>query len=414
MLARNQLNLWHLPERTNPTKMISSLPEAVSGRPLAWLVALLMCVCTTKISSTNAFFFPISALAVHNHHSSSISSYSTCAKTSSSSLNYASQAATADSPMSQVDSSKSGGCPFLDASYVYKTYDVPALFNTEDSRPIVLFDGECNMCNTFVQTLLKYDTGSKDARGNLRFAALQSRVGDLLLRRMSDELRYQVLTKVDNKTEGGEERDAGVEEEKYKSIVVCGPDKTYIRSSAVFQILSSLSGPSKRLKVVQYLALLGYVLPTRLRDGVYEIISKRRKKWFGTSDECLLWDDNFEQRFVDDGVLTGTYRDPFANPHAKVEIPASINLFESDTPPARGDKVRIIWPADSNNDPSVSFDDEFPDGICLSGGTGTISTIDLPMRVVMRVDRKSIGLGPDAKGEETMIAWVKPQEVALL
>ena len=376
--------------------MISSQPVAESRRPVAWLAALIiLCVCTTKVSSTNAFLFPSSCSNI---------------KTSSS-LNYASQAATADSPMSQVDSSKSGGCPFLDTSYVYKTYDVPALFSSEDSRPIVLFDGECNLCNTFVQTLLKYDTGSKDERGNLRFAALQSRVGDLLLRRMSDELRDQVLTQVDKKTEGGAEKDAGVvvEEEKYKSIVVCGPDKTYIRSSAVFQILSSLNGPSKRLKVVQYLALLGYVLPTRLRDGVYGIISKRRKKWFGASDECLLWDDNFEQRFVDDGVLTGTYRD-----YAKVEIPASINLFESDTPPVRGDKVRIIWPADSNNDPSVSFDDEFPDGICLSGGTGTISTIDLPMRVVMRVDRKSIGLGPDAKGEETMIAWVKPQEVALL
>ena len=392
--------------------MISSLPVAVSRRPVTWLAVLLICVCTTKVSSTNAFLFPTPALAVHHH--STISSSCNNIKTSSS-LNYASQAATADSPMSQVDSSKSGGCPFLDTSYVYKTYDVPALFSSEDSRPIVLFDGECNLCNTFVQTLLKYDTGSKDERGNLRFAALQSRVGDLLLRRMSDELRDQVLAQVDKKTEEGAEKDAGVvEEEKYKSIVVCGPDKTYIRSSAVFQILSSLNGPSKRLKVVQYLALLGYVLPTRLRDGVYGIISKRRKKWFGTSDECLLWDDNFEQRFVDDGVLTGTYRDPFADPHAKVEIPASINLFESDTPPVRGDKVRIIWPADSNNDPSVSFDDEFPDGICLSGGTGTISTIDLPMRVVMRVDRKSIGLGPDAKGEETMIAWVKPQEVALL
>jgi len=347
---------------------------------------LLLLVCLSV--SSNAFQFPSSTLT----------------KTS---LNYASAAA--DSPMSQVDSSKSGGCPFLDNSYVYKTYAVPALFNSKDDRPIVLFDGECNMCNTFVQTLLKYDVGSgDDARGNLRFAALQSRVGDLLVRRMSDELREQVILDDNN-----------AEEEKYKSIVVCGANKTYINSSAVFQILSSLNGPSKRLKVIQYLALLGYVLPTRLRDRVYKVISKRRKKWFGASDECLLWDDNFEDRFVDDGVLTGIYRDPFANPHAKVEIPPSVNLFEStssdsgeSTVPARGDKVRIIWPADATNDPSVSYDDEFPDGICIAGGIGTISTIDLPMRIVLRVDRDSIGLGPDEKGEETMIAWVKPQEVA--
>ena len=332
---------------------------------------------------------------------------------SKSALQYASVANAKNddtSPMSKVDSSKSGGCPFLDTSYVYKTYAVPALFSEEDSRPIVLFDGECNLCNGFVQTLLKYDVGSDDEpRGHLRFAALQSRVGELLVRRMSDELRAQVLSTPSD----GEEDNGGETDEKYKSIVVCGADKTYIRSSAVFRILSMLNGPSKRLKVIQYLTLLAYVLPTRLRDGAYGIISKRRKKWFGTSNECLLWDDNFEQRFVDDGVLTGTFRDPFANPQAKVEIPPSVNLFDnSESAPMRGDKVKIIWPADTTNDPSVSFDGEFPDGICLAGATGTVSTIDLPMRIVMRVDRKSLGL--DSDKEETMIAWVKPQEVALM
>ncbi|KAL7528968.1 hypothetical protein ACHAXR_002724 [Thalassiosira sp. AJA248-18] len=281
---------------------------------------------------------------------------------------------------------------------------------SKDSRPIVLFDGECNLCNKFVQTLLKYDSCSDDDRGNLRFAALQSRVGDLLVRRMSDDLRAQVLAPVDDDGIEGEGEDG---EDKYKSIVVCGPEKTFIQSSAVFQILQSLGGSSKRLKVIQYLALLGYVLPTKFRDGAYKFISKRRKKWFGTSDECLLWDDGFEDRFVDDGVLTGVYRDPFADPHAKI-IPTSTNLFESETPPARGDKVSIVWPADTNKDPSVSYDDESPDGICIIGGTGTISTIDLPMRVVMRVDRKSIGLGPGGNGEETTIAWVKPEEIAIM
>lgn len=281
-----------------------------------------------------------------------------------------------------------------------------------DSRPIVLFDGECNLCNKFVQTLLKYDSCSDDERGNLRFAALQSRVGDLLLRRMSDDLRAQVIavpSSPDNN--GAEGKNDGEEEEKYKSIVVCGLEKTYIESSAALQILQSLGGKSKRLKVLQYLVLLGYVLPTRARDGMYKFVSKRRKKWFGKSDECLLWDDRFEDRFIDDGVLTGVYRDPFADPHAKV-VPTSVNLFDGESPPARGDKVRIIWPADSKVDPSISYDDEFSDGICITGGTGTISTVDLPTRVVMRVDRKSIGLGPDGKGEETMIAWAKPQEVA--
>lgn len=48
-----------------------------------------------------------------------------------SALQYASrnEAHNSGGPMSQVDSTKSGGCPFLDTSYIYKTYAIPALFS---------------------------------------------------------------------------------------------------------------------------------------------------------------------------------------------------------------------------------------------------------------------------------------------
>jgi predicted DCC family thiol-disulfide oxidoreductase YuxK len=326
-------------------------------------------------------------------------------------LKYASQAATTTDnnggPMSKVDSSTTG-CPFLTTGYIHKTYAIPALFNDVDSRSIVLFDGECNLCNRFVQTLLKYDTSS-----NLRFAALQSRVGDLLIRRMSNELRGHVMTSSSSLVEVDEEV-----EEKYKSMVVCDKDATYIKSSAVYKIIQSLDvSSSKRLKMIQYLALVGYILPTSIRDKIYNFISKRRRKWFGTSNECLLWDENFDDRFVDDGLLTGNYRDPFANPHeAKVATTAaSPNLFESNSPPIRGDKVRIIWPATIEDiEPSVTYESDIPDGVCLISATGIIATVDLPMRVVVRIDRGSIGYGPDVNGDRTMIAWVKPQEIATL
>ena len=309
--------------------------------------------------------------------------------------------------MSKVDSSTTG-CPFLTTGYIHKTYAIPALFGDDDSRSIVLFDGECNLCNTFVQTLLKYDT-----TGNLRFAALQSRVGDLLLRRMSDELRVQVMTSSSSSALPLDKVSEEIEE-KYKSMVVCDKDTTYIKSSAVYKILQSLDlSSSKRLRVIQYFALIGYILPTSIRDKIYNFVSKRRRKWFGTSNECLLWDENFEDRFVDDGLLTGRYRDPFANPH-ETKVIASPNLFESDSPPVRGDKVRIIWPAITDSEPSVTFESDIPDGVCLIGANGIITTVDLPMRVVVRVERESIGYGPDSNGDRTMIAWVKPQEIAAL
>lgn len=331
---------------------------------------------------------------------------SSCSKTS---LAYASSSASTPGPMSQVDpNARSGGCPFLVTSLDSKrTYAVPALFHPTDQRPIVLFDGSCTLCNNFVQFLLKYDT-----TGNLRFAALQSKVGELLLRRMSEEVRREVLQEEDTKEQDGESSG-----EKYKSLVLCSPDSTYIQSSAVLKILGFLSSTSsaKRIKLLQYMGLAGYVLPTRIRDKIYKFVSKRRKSWFGSADECMLYDERFDDRFVDDGVLTGVFRDPFADPNATPKADTEVvNLFEGDTPPQRGDKVQIIWPQNSNLDPSVTYDEEFPNGLCLVGGTGKITTVDLPMRVVMRVDRQSIGLEKDAMGEDTMIAWVKPHELTLL
>ena len=103
-------------------------------------------------------------------------------------------------------------------------------------------------------------------------------------------------------------------------------------------------------------------------------------------------------------------RDPWADPKAPVVVD-DVNLFEGEGAPTRGDKVRVLWTDDSDA-PSVSYDDEFPDGIRLAGATGTVGTIDLPTRIVLRVDRSSLGLGPSGSGEETMFAWVRPREVA--
>ena len=49
---------------------------------------------------------------------------------------------------------------------------VPALFTESDARPIVLFDGECNLCNAGVNLLLDRDRSNLDERGNLRVAAV--------------------------------------------------------------------------------------------------------------------------------------------------------------------------------------------------------------------------------------------------
>lgn len=44
------------------------------------------------------------------------------------------------------------------------------------------------------------------------------------------------------------------------------------------------------------------IVPTFLRDGLYDYVAENRYAWFGESEECRLWDDRFDERFV--GELT--------------------------------------------------------------------------------------------------------------
>jgi predicted DCC family thiol-disulfide oxidoreductase YuxK len=346
--------------------------------------------------------------------------------------------------MSQVDpNARSGGCPFLvkshDGDKPY--YAIPALFSTQqqpqdeqkhdeqqqqqqkEQRPIVLFDKSCHRSQKLVQFLLKYDS-----QQNLRFAPIQSQVGELLLRRMSDEVRNEVLQQSpDDDDEQQEESSSskgngdGGNNKYYKSLVLCTPDTTYIQSSAMLKILASLSNTSstgmktaKGIKLLQYLGLASYIFPTKLRDKLYKLVVSKRRSTSAKNEYSHDY-EQYQDRFVNDEVLTGSTTSSVAT--------AAVNLFEGENPPQRGDTVRIIWPkqqpqqnssSKNVNDPSITYDEEFPNGLCLVGGRGKITNVDLPLRVVLRVDRTSLGLETDVMGEETMIAWVKPSEVALV
>ena len=106
------------------------------------------------------------------------------------------------------------------------------------------------------------DRASDDIRGNLRVAALQSRVGQILLARLPSAQREAVL--------GSSSGDGG---EKYKSIVVAGRNKSWVNSDACLRIGRELSGP------LRYLALLTHIIiPRLIRDIVYKFLSGQRTK----------------------------------------------------------------------------------------------------------------------------------------
>ena len=40
------------------------------------------------------------------------------------------------------------------------------------------------------------------------------------------------------------------------------------------------------------------VVPSVLRDALYDFVAVNRYNWFGEAPECRLWDDRFDERFV--------------------------------------------------------------------------------------------------------------------
>eukprot|EP00985_Skeletonema_marinoi_P000532 scaffold203_cov145-Skeletonema_marinoi.AAC.2 len=142
-----------------------------------------------------------------------------------------------------------------------------------DSRPIILFDGVCNLCSSAVNLALDWDP-----RGKLRFAALQSKVGKNLLQAHG--------------------RDAN----DISSIVFVTPKGAYTKSDAILGITQELNPlPFVPLKP---LALAGqYMVPQMLRDAVYDGVADNRYSIMGKRDVCRFdADGEFDDRFVDDNL----------------------------------------------------------------------------------------------------------------
>ena len=134
-----------------------------------------------------------------------------------------------------------------------------------DERPVILFDGVCNLCNGGVNFALDWDP-----EGAFRFAALQSETGKALLQR------------------------AGRRPDDISSIVLVEKERAFIKSDAVLRIARKLSNP------FPFLGLAGFAFPGLARNFVYDRIANNRYNLFGRAQSCRLSDDNFESRFLSD------------------------------------------------------------------------------------------------------------------
>ena len=130
----------------------------------------------------------------------------------------------------------------------------------------ILFDGVCNLCNGFVQFVIRHD-----AAGRFRFAALQSEAGQALL--LAHGVAPATLAADPD------------------SVLLLSGGQLYSHSTAVLRIARGLGG-------VWQLAALGGVLPRAWRDGIYRFIARHRYRWFGRQESCPLPTPALKARFL--------------------------------------------------------------------------------------------------------------------
>jgi predicted DCC family thiol-disulfide oxidoreductase YuxK len=157
-----------------------------------------------------------------------------------------------------------------------------------NSRRIILFDGQCNVCNTFVQFVIR-----RDPAGKFQFAPLQSEQAARALQAaafkptFSDQpVRVCVLTsstpltplqtapQTSSPTSPPTPPQTSLTPPPLDSIMLICQGKVLLRSDAVLAIARGLRFPWPLLTVFR-------IVPRPIRDGAYRIFARNRYRWFG-------------------------------------------------------------------------------------------------------------------------------------
>lgn len=136
-----------------------------------------------------------------------------------------------------------------------------------EKKYILLYDGVCGFCNGTVQLIIKHDR-----RKTMQFAALQSSYAASLMERSPYLKTIDSLILIDHSDTSQE--------------------VIHIRSNGALIVAQYLGG-------WWTLFLIARIIPTPLRDYVYDLFARYRYRFFGKYDSCLLPPPEVRSRFID-------------------------------------------------------------------------------------------------------------------
>ncbi len=137
---------------------------------------------------------------------------------------------------------------------------------TPVAHALVLFDGVCNFCNGSVNWIIR-----RDGRGYFRFAALQSEAGAEL------------------------QRQYGLDLNALDTMIVIERGRVYTKSTAGLRIVRRLQSPWRGLYAL-------IAVPRPVRDFLYDWFARRRYRWFGKRDECMVPSPEVRERFLGEAI----------------------------------------------------------------------------------------------------------------
>lgn len=131
------------------------------------------------------------------------------------------------------------------------------------NKKIILFDGVCNLCNSSINYVI-----DKDKNDEFLFLALQSDLGK--------ELQSYL----------------GISPDNLDSIILYIPNEAYyIKSTAALKIMTHFSGLWKLMSIFN-------IIPTKLRDVIYDLVAKNRYKWYGKQLQCRVPTPELKSKFL--------------------------------------------------------------------------------------------------------------------